>query len=460
MKTSQLLLTAVAILLMASCQKKEETTPFLILETDSVVLSADGGSASVSLSCNTDWVVSGAGSSVNWLSVMPNSGTGNALITLDASANTEVKVRSCKLNVRSIDGTLQQQLTVEQEAAAGKLEISPTVITLESGAGNSSTFTIASNTKWSLNCDADWLSFDALEGLAGTTSVKVSTRTLNFSDKRRSAEAKIVSSDGETRTITINQEALFAQNCEVSIANDIIMYDGIAGDISFGPTAMGYIEKYYRKSVATTYTEREIYEDLLETGNRFDTSYDFFYSGKLDEGAEYVYCAVAYNKDSYTGPMLMYSFKTKAKTTTYDAALDVYRQSNKWYFSTEKRQRCHHYYLYIFTDSYADYLQSFWDSSFSHAFMAYLFVQPLIDSDPDDYIINDMYNYYLSDTSASSCLAMTWGVSDTGVFSSEICHDYGAVSSSPQTDNTVIKRPTREEINNILKNAIVIKVSE
>ena len=459
MKRFYLLILAVALFLAAACNKeKEKAEAFLGIDTNAVQLVAEGGSAGIAISSNTDWIISGAVSSSSWLSVNPSSGTGNALVTIDATANPDTETRGCTLTVRTIDGAFQYQVAVQQAGSVEKILVSPTIITLESGSGNYSSFTVDANTRWSLSCDVDWLSFDAIEGQPGKTVVKVSSRTQNFSDQQRSAAVTIKGAGGGIQTITINQESLFAKNCDVHIANDVIMFDGIAGDITFGSAVMGYVEAYVSKSVATTLTEREIYEWVLENGSRYDTSYDYFLSGKLSENTEYVYCAIGYNKESYTGPMLMYSFRTKQKTPAFDAALDVYRQSNKWYYSTVKQQRCHHYYRFLFIEEDADAVQSWW-SKYTHAFVAYAWVKGWVEEEKDNYFINDVTKY-LSDSSAYSFGAITWGVSDTDIFSSEICHDYMSLSSSPSENISVEKRPTREMIQSVFSRCKTIDYIE
>lgn len=68
----------------------------------SVNLSESGGSQSIQVLSNTKWVVSGA---PGWLTVSPMQGSGDGIINVNASANTDNNSRTCTLSVNAGDAT-------------------------------------------------------------------------------------------------------------------------------------------------------------------------------------------------------------------------------------------------------------------------------------------------------------------------------------------------------------------
>ena len=89
-----LLIIAAAALVFAACGQKQEQTPDMSLDKTEVSFEADGGSANIAVTANTNWNVNGA---VDWLSVAPDSGNGNGTVSLTASANSSKSSREASL---------------------------------------------------------------------------------------------------------------------------------------------------------------------------------------------------------------------------------------------------------------------------------------------------------------------------------------------------------------------------
>lgn len=89
----------------------------LSINPNSVAFDAEDGSSSISVSSNGDWSVS---TSVDWVSVDPQSGTGDASITISAPANTDNESRSTLVRISA--GDVVREVTVSQ---AGTTPVDP-----------------------------------------------------------------------------------------------------------------------------------------------------------------------------------------------------------------------------------------------------------------------------------------------------------------------------------------------
>ena len=107
--------TLLAIAAMAaacfSCdkQKEEQTTTTFTLDRNAAVFVATGGSETIKVTSNVAWTVSGP----QWLTITPDSGDGNAEVTLTAAANEDPAERTGKV-IFSYKGK-NSEVSVSQE---------------------------------------------------------------------------------------------------------------------------------------------------------------------------------------------------------------------------------------------------------------------------------------------------------------------------------------------------------
>lgn len=87
------------------------------------------------------------------------------------------------------------------------LSVLPSILNLASAANSGSSFTITSNTHWTIINDASWLSLSATSG-DGSGSVLVSPTEANTSGPARSATLTVKASGVADQTITVTQYAL------------------------------------------------------------------------------------------------------------------------------------------------------------------------------------------------------------------------------------------------------------
>lgn len=458
----KLVIFAMALLCVCAIQSCSLFEKDSVLAVDLNVLSAgaEGETVSFSVTSNCDWIVSGA---KPWIKVNPSSGSGNAVVDVDVEPNTTVDSRSCTLTVRTMDGSLSQSVEIKQANAEVGLSVNTNSVNLTYKAGVEVEFTITSNAEWSLRCNESWLHFSSDKGEGGQTTIKVSSLTDNFSDEKRTATATISAKD-KSVSVSITQQPELAPDCRVSVDNVIVMLDGAAGDLVIGPAARGYIEMVFTKFAASGYGEKELYNIVMSEGDRWpynDKTNYFFTPGNLSAGTEYVYCILAYDSESHCGPMLKYEFKTKESTPKYDAIVNVYK-SGYWYFEIKKQDQCKRYYHWGYVDEDADELYSYFAGGVSHAAIAYVYFEPKVKKDPNNYAINDISKYYSGSQNNYSCITVSWGLNDDLIFSSELRYNYKSVSSKPLTakvKNGAFKF-TKDDVERIRKQAVIYYGSE
>jgi hypothetical protein len=175
----------------------------LTVSPTSLDFAAAGGTETFTVSSNTSWTV---GSSATWLSVSPASGSNDGTVTLTASANTSTASRTATVTVSG--GGITRTVSVTQDAyvpPATTLTVSPASLDF-AAAGGSKTFTVSSNTSWTVtapNNSKQWLSISPASGSNdGTVTLTVAE---NKSAAQRSTTVT-VSGGGITRTITVTQE--------------------------------------------------------------------------------------------------------------------------------------------------------------------------------------------------------------------------------------------------------------
>ncbi|MCB1229279.1 MAG: hypothetical protein KDN19_03380 [Verrucomicrobiae bacterium] len=124
---------------------------------------------SISVVSNTSWSVT---ESLDWVSVSPTSGSGNALLTVTVSANPDTTQRNGDIDIGG------QTHSLTQQAAPPTTSIAPTSKTV-STAAQSYDITVTSNTSWSVSESLSWASVSPTSGTGNdTVTVSVTENTI------------------------------------------------------------------------------------------------------------------------------------------------------------------------------------------------------------------------------------------------------------------------------------------
>ena len=143
------------LLLVASCKKKVDVA----FSMPTVDVEASGGEVTVSLLSNGDWTVD---SHPDWLTVSPQSGSGDMQLVLMVAVNESTEPRSGEVKVSSKDNSTK--LTVTQKGApAVYLTVVPNAYYCDRW-GDSFVINIESNVDWTISEVPEWITVSAKEG--------------------------------------------------------------------------------------------------------------------------------------------------------------------------------------------------------------------------------------------------------------------------------------------------------
>lgn len=202
-----------------------EQVEMVLLSTNTVGLDADSGSYDyVGVTANTSWTAS---TDVDWFTLSPEGSSGSGTITVtatNANENTDARIDTVYINYA--DGS-EEILVITQVGTNPYLNISDEQLTCSSTADTLS-FTITSNTFWTIECDDSWLSVDPESGSnSATVGVIVSSQTTT------SLRTALITAQGlgtNEVTLEILQEKKATAVEEINAVNDIIPYPNPAKD--------------------------------------------------------------------------------------------------------------------------------------------------------------------------------------------------------------------------------------
>ncbi|MEN6352238.1 MAG: BACON domain-containing carbohydrate-binding protein, partial [Bacteroidales bacterium] len=161
---------------------------------------AEAGSTTFTISSNTSWVIA---DDADWLSVSAANGSGNGTITATCTANTLIATRVGTITI-SGTGVSSQQVTVTQTGII-YLSVTPSNRDVGTKAG-STTFTINSNTSWTIAEDADWLTISAVSSGDGNGTI-TATHLTNTSAKARVGIITVSGTGVSSQQVTVKQRA-------------------------------------------------------------------------------------------------------------------------------------------------------------------------------------------------------------------------------------------------------------
>ena len=215
---SQLIVLVSIAFLAASCQR----APFITMNTPgSFTFTRDGGSQSITFSCNRPWSVT---TSESWIQVSPSSGAegGEAVtVKLTCAANTTYDPRSATVTIKVDE--LTQTVSVNQETGLG-LIVSPTTLEL-TNAAQTIEIEVQKNVQYTVAIDdasAAWIKQGGTKAL--TTDKITFTIVANTSYDNREGKIVFKQLDGNlTQTVTIRQSqtnGLFITTPEYNLSNE------------------------------------------------------------------------------------------------------------------------------------------------------------------------------------------------------------------------------------------------
>ncbi len=173
----------------------------LRIPVDTIYLEADtNSSASFTVYSNMSWT---ATSDQSWLTVDPGSDSSVAVVTVTAAENYN-GTRKAAVTI-SGTGTENQIVTISQASfPARELAVSIDSLIIEAGANSTQSFTITSNTSWTVSCSASWLTLSADSGSENAT---ITLTAEENNDIEREALITVSAEGLQDQTIVVTQES-------------------------------------------------------------------------------------------------------------------------------------------------------------------------------------------------------------------------------------------------------------
>lgn len=190
----------------------------LFVLPDSLSFSSSGGSANISISSNTNWSII---DDAAWISVDSSNGSNNRIVQVACLPNDSTGARSATLSVTA-PGAPTRTLRITQSGAIPVLSAAPLALSY-ADTGGVGTFSITSNSAWSLAESLSWLSVAPASGFGSAT---VTATALANSDTMPRTGTVTLSSPGlPTVTLNVNQ---FGKVPSLSIVPDSFLFTPFA----------------------------------------------------------------------------------------------------------------------------------------------------------------------------------------------------------------------------------------
>jgi uncharacterized delta-60 repeat protein len=165
--------------------------------------------ASVSVSTNTTWR---AVADKPWVSLNPSSGSGNETVVITTDSLWANPSRTAKVTFTAT-GVTPQTVKLTQEAAT--LSVSGNTITMGYSGGSVASFTISSNSKWTIDTGQSWLTANPATGTGNKTITL--TAQANTLPNNRNTTVTISAPGTSLQTIQVTQSintAIRAEDAE------------------------------------------------------------------------------------------------------------------------------------------------------------------------------------------------------------------------------------------------------
>jgi len=159
-----------------------------------------GEKKSLAITSNINWTV---GSNASWLTFSAASGSNNGSVTVTADANPTITQRTATITITGT-GVSPLTMTVTQDAADPVLSIAPDSLSFVAPGGQN-TFTITTNTDWTIGSSASWLTVSLPSG-SGNGTITVSAAA-NVDTTQRAAVITVSGTGVTKQTMNVTQDA-------------------------------------------------------------------------------------------------------------------------------------------------------------------------------------------------------------------------------------------------------------
>ena len=167
---------------------------------DTFEIGAQGGVLEANLESNGAWSICGT---PDWITVSPESGTGNTTLTLTVLPNDESEIRIGKIDASSKDNSAMITVTQEAKSETEYLRVSPDGLQCDRW-GDSLEINVESNLEWQLTGLPNWITASVTNGSGNGHILIVVAPIEDEISEGRQAMLTVVGGDLE-ETVFINQ---------------------------------------------------------------------------------------------------------------------------------------------------------------------------------------------------------------------------------------------------------------
>jgi hypothetical protein len=139
---------------------QDSTVPTLTISSNLLSAANKAGFAGINVTSNTEWT---ATSDQTWLTIAPESGTGNQILAISWTDNTSGHKRDAFVTFQGVGVTAIQSFRIIQDSVGGTLTISSNLVNASNTNGNAS-INLSSNISWTATSDQTWLTISPESG--------------------------------------------------------------------------------------------------------------------------------------------------------------------------------------------------------------------------------------------------------------------------------------------------------
>lgn len=322
---------------LVSCEKTKEDF-YLSVDKDFIEFPSEGGTCTISISSNTDWIITTPNNSIQ-LSATKGSGSSDIIIAMPKIEGTEVL--DFRLSIKTSDGSIVLNVTIRQEGELRdgdymRITNSPQLF-FNGDAHSLDSIVIDSNLGWKItgpewlegHYDNKWIPLSRTIIGKGDGHVKLRTTIANDDEEDRKDTLKIIQpyAGDATENIQVFQTGKY----KINIKNHYATFDSFVYDLVLGNMVNSY---WYYLSNRELKKEDFTTENIGKWNHSNSTDNKFHEWRDLSESTNYyLYFAVATenNKLKINGK----SLKTHKKGGNPMVSIESVKfENNCWYWTT------------------------------------------------------------------------------------------------------------------------------